>query len=42
MTFNNLNIDFVNIDVHTKFGLILSIGSEDIERKGNSDIYQGQ
>ena len=25
------NVDFVNDDVYTKFGLILSIGSQDIE-----------
>ena len=28
---NNTNIDLVNDDVYTKFGLILSIGSRDIE-----------
>ena len=39
---NNPKLDLVNIDVHTKFGQILSIGSEDIERKQNSDINQGQ
>ena len=27
----NTNIDLVNDDVYTKFGLILSIGSQDIE-----------
>ena len=27
----NTNIDLVNDDVHTKFGLILSIRSQDIE-----------
>ena len=26
-------LDLVNVDVHTKFGLILSIRSQDIERK---------
>ena len=36
------NVDFVNNDVHTKFGLILSIRSQDIELKPNSDINQGQ
>ena len=30
-TINNTNIDLVNDDVHTKFGLILSISSQDIE-----------
>ena len=34
-------LDHVNVDVHTKFGHILSIGSRDIERKQNSDINQG-
>ena len=28
---NNTNIDLVNDDVYTKFGLILSIRSQDIE-----------
>ena len=31
-------IDLVNIDAHTKFGLIMSIRSQDIERKPNSDL----
>ena len=38
---NNPKLDLVNVDVHTKFGQILSIRSEDIERKPNSDINQG-
>ena len=33
MTGNNPKLDLVNVDVHTKFGWILSIGSQDIERK---------
>ena len=33
MTGNNPKLDLVNVDVHTKFGLILSIRSQDIERK---------
>ena len=37
----NSNIDLVNDDVYTKFGLILSIRSQDIEQKPNSDINQG-
>ena len=41
MTGNNLKLDRVNVDVHTKFGQILSIGSQDIERKRNSDVNQG-
>ena len=35
------NVDLVNDDVYTKFGLILSIHSQDIELKPNSDINQG-
>ena len=35
------NVDLVNDDVYTKFGLILSISSQDIECKPNSDINQG-
>ena len=41
MTGNNPKLDLVNVDVHTKFGQILSIRSQDIERKQNSDINQG-
>ena len=41
MTGNNPNVDIVNVDGHTKFCLILSIGSQDIERKRNSDVNQG-
>ena len=33
--------DIVSINVHTKFGQILSIRSQDIERKQNSDVNQG-
>ena len=38
MTGNNPKLDLVNDDVHTKFGVILSIRSQDIERKRNSDV----
>ena len=38
---NNPKLDLVNVDVHTKFGQILSIRSQDIERKQNSDVNQG-
>ena len=38
---NNPKLDLVNVDVHTKFGQILSIRSQDIERKRNSDVNQG-
>ena len=35
MTGNNPKLDLVNVDVHTKFGQILSSHSQDIERKRN-------
>ena len=38
---NNPKLDLVYVDVHTKFGQTLSIRSQDIERKQNSDINQG-
>ena len=41
MTGNNPKLDLVNDDVHTKFGPILSIRSQDIERKRNSEVNQG-
>ena len=41
MTGNNPKLDLVNDDVHTKFGRILSIRSQDIERKRNSDLNKG-
>ena len=34
-------LDLVNDDVHTKFGRILSIRPQDIERKKNSEVNQG-
>ena len=37
----NTNVDLVNDNVFTKFGIILSIRSPDIEQKPNSDINQG-
>ena len=37
----NPKLDLVNINVHTKFGQILSIRYQDIERKRNSDINEG-
>ena len=37
----NTNVDLVNDNVFTKFGLILSIHSQDIEQKQNSDVKQG-
>ena len=41
MTGNSPKLDHVNVDVHTKFGQILSIHSPDIERNQNSDVNQG-
>ena len=38
---NNTKLDFGNAYVHTKFEQILSIQSQDIERKQNSDGNQG-
>ena len=37
----NTNVDLVNDNVFTKFGLIVSICSQDIEQKPNSDVNQG-
>ena len=37
----NINVDLVNDNVFTKFGLILSFRSQDIEQKPNSDFNQG-
>ena len=41
LTGNNPKLDVVSDDVHTNFGPILSIPSQDIERKQNSDVNQG-
>ena len=41
LTGNNPKLDLVNVDVHKKFGQILSMPSQDIERKRNSDVNQG-
>ena len=41
MTGNNPKLDLVNVDAHTKFSRILSICSQVIERKRNSDVNQG-
>ena len=37
----NTNIDLVNDNVYTKFGLNLYISFQDIEQKLNSDVNQG-
>ena len=41
MTGNNPKLDLDNVDARKKIGKILSIRSQDIERKRNSDINQG-
>ena len=38
---NNPKLDLVKVGVHTKFSRILSILSQDIERKLYSDVNQG-
>ena len=38
---NNPKLDLVNVVVNIKYSQILSIRSQDIERKRNSDINQG-
>ena len=40
-TCNNPNQYLVNINAYTKFGKLLSICSQDIDRKQKSDINQG-
>ena len=41
MTGNNPKLDLVNVDARKKISKILSIRSQDIEWKGNSDVNQG-
>ena len=41
MLCDNHNIDLVNMNAKIKFGEILSISSQDIERKRNFGINQG-
>ena len=45
MSVNNPSLDRININAHANFGQILSIRSQDIERKQNSkkqsEISQG-
>ena len=38
---NNPKLGLVNVGVHTKFVQILSIRSQDIERKRNFKVNQG-
>ena len=40
LTINYPNVDLVNDNVYTKFGLNKSIRSQDIEQKLNSDVNQ--
>ena len=35
------NVDLINDNVFTKFGLNLSIRSQDMDQKPNSDVNQG-
>ena len=37
----NTNLDLVTDNLYTDFGLILSIRSQNIEQKPNSDVNQG-
>ena len=41
MTIYNPNLDIITVNVYTNFISIMSIGSQDIERKRNSDVNQG-
>ena len=38
---NNPKLDLVNVDTHKKIGQILTICSQGIKQKQNSDINQG-
>ena len=41
MTGNSPNLDIVNMNAYIKFGEILLICSQDIEKKGNDGLNQG-
>ena len=41
MTCNNPKLDLVNSNAYIKFGEIMSICSQDIERKRNLGVNQG-
>ena len=41
MTGKNPKLDLVNVDALKRIGKILSIRSQDIEQKRNSDVNQG-
>ena len=42
LTLCNPNLDTINVNVYTKSGYILSIGSQDIERKQNLRSIKGR
>ena len=42
LTHNNSNLDLVKVNAYAKFDQIPSTGSQDIERKPNSNDNQGQ
>ena len=42
LTVYDPKLDLVNVNVHTKFGQILSICSQDIEQKPNSNVNEGR
>ena len=41
LTLYNPNLDTINVNVYTKFSLIMSISSQDIKRKQNFEINKG-
>ena len=41
LTGNNPKLDLVNVDARKKIGKIMTIRSQDNERKRNSDVNQG-
>ena len=41
LTLYNPILDIIKVNLYTKFGKILFIGSQDIERKQNFEINQG-
>ena len=41
MMCDNLTLDLVNMNAYIKFGVKMSVGSQDIERKLNFSLNQG-
>ena len=41
MTYNNPELDLVNMNAYIKFGEKMSVSSQDIERKRNFGVNQG-